>query len=507
MTRTLIPQDWGLQTGAGGALLVGGLRAVDLAQEFGTPLHVLNEARLEETANRFRQSLKATYPGRTSVHYAFKCNSVPAVVETVRRAGLKAEVMSEFELELALRMGYSGEEIIVNGPGKTDRFLFKCLRANVRLVIVDSLSELQALGRIAGDQHRDVNILFRINPDYVPRGLNSGTATASRKGCAFGLDLKAGEPQAALAALRNVNGVRFRGFHFHIGTGIRDPKEYSRAVERLAPLIRDTRAAGRRVEVMDVGGGFASMTTRELTTREFLVYQGFERLPSGLSERADAAFEDFGRVISNALLRIFPADDLPELIAEPGRSIASPNQFLLLTVHRVKERPKVRKWLITDGRLGTVTLPTFYEYHEVFLADEVTRPRTEKVTIIGPVCFASDIVYRNKWMPCVRPGEVLAVMDSGAYFTAQESSFGFARPAVVAVNGNGCRLVRRRESFEDMISRDDTGIPFYGSSDFLVGIHEDRVKFPPLRKGGCRGNRFLGFYSPLTPPFKRRGTA
>jgi diaminopimelate decarboxylase len=454
MARTLKPQDWGLQKEAGGALLVGGFRTVDLAREFGTPLHVLNEARLEETANRFRRSMEAAYPGRTSVHYAFKCNSVPAVVATVRRAGLKAEVMSEFELELALRMGYSGEEIIVNGPGKTDRFLLLCLRANVRLVIVDSLSELQALGSIAGDQNRDVDILFRINPDFVPRGLNSGTATASRKGCAFGLDLKAGEPQAALAALKDMNRVRFRGYHFHIGTGIRDPKEYSRAVERLAPLIRDTRAAGRRVEVVDVGGGFASMTTRELTTREFLVYQAFERLPSGLPRGNDAAFEDFACVISDALLRIFPAGELPELIAEPGRSIASPNQFLLLTVHRVKERPGVRKWLVTDGGLGTVTLPTFYEYHEVFLADKVTRPRTERVTIIGSVCFASDIVYRNKWMPSVRPGEVLAIMDSGAYFTAQESSFGFARPAVVAVSGNGCRLVRRRESFEDMVSRD-----------------------------------------------------
>lgn len=461
MARTLIPQDWGLQTEAEGALLVGGFRAVDLAREFGTPLHVLNEARLEETASGFRQSLEAAYPGRAAVHYAFKCNSVPAVVASVRRAGLKAEVMSEFELELALRMGYPGEEIIVNGPGKTDQFLLQCLRANARLIIVDSLSELQALGRIAGAQHREVDILFRINPDYVPRGLNSGTATASRKGCAFGLDLKAGEPQAALAALRDIIGVRFRGYHFHIGTGIRDPREYSRALERLAPLIRETRAAGHRVEVVDVGGGFASMTTRELTTREFLVYQGFERLPSGLPQGNGAAFADFARAISDALLRIFPADELPELIAEPGRSIASPNQLLLLTVHRVKERPGVRKWLITDGGLGTVTLPTFYEYHEVFLADEVTRPRTEKVTIIGPVCFASDIVYRNKWMPCIRPGEVLAIMDSGAYFTAQESSFGFARPAVVAVNRNGCRLVRRRESYEDMVNRDVIDKPFY----------------------------------------------
>ncbi|MBE3129772.1 MAG: hypothetical protein IMZ54_03515, partial [Acidobacteria bacterium] len=167
-----------------------------------------------------------------------------------------------------------------------------------------------------------------------------------------------------------------------------------------------------------------------------------------------ASFEDFSGEIARALLRIFPGDELPELISEPGRSIASPNQFLLLTVSYVKTRPKVRKWLITDGGLGTVTLPTFYECHEVLLADDVRRPRTENVTIVGPVCFASDIVYRNIRMPEIRPGEIIAIMDSGAYFIAQESSFGFPRPAVVAVKGNTCRLVRRRETFVDLMGRD-----------------------------------------------------
>jgi diaminopimelate decarboxylase len=454
MAKILAPRDWGLRAGTDGALSVGRFRAVDLAREFGTPLHVLNRPRLEETAGHFRGAMESAYPGRVSIHYAFKCNSVPAVVETVLRAGLRAEVMSGFELELARELGYRGEEIIVNGPGKTDAFLHECLRANVRFIIVDSLSELKALAAVAEAQNRGADVLLRVNPDFVPRGLNRGTATAGRKGCAFGLDLKAGEPQAALEMIRKQRRARFHGYHFHIGTGIRDPREYSRAIGRLAPLIRHTRAAGHRVEVMDVGGGFASMTTRELTTREFLVYQGLERLPGGIREGEDAKFEDFAGAISGALLRIFPADELPELIAEPGRSIAGPNQFLLLTVRFVKERRGVRKWLLTDGGLGTVSLPTFYEYHEVFLADEVNRPRTEKVTIVGPVCFASDIVYRNKWMPSVRPGEVLAVMDSGAYFIAQESSFGFARPAVAAVEGDSCRLVRRRESFADMTGRD-----------------------------------------------------
>jgi diaminopimelate decarboxylase len=454
MRRPLEPRDWGLGTDAGGRLMIGAESAAGLARAFGTPLHVLHEERLEATAARFRRSMEAAYPGRTSVHFAFKCNSVPAVIEAVRRAGLKAEVMSPLELELALRLGYRGEDVVVNGPGKTAAFLKTAVESAVRLIAVDSPGELALLNEIARAAGRRVDVLLRVNPDLVPRGMNAGSATGSRKGCAFGFDLKGGEVRRGLGSVRSMPGLRFRGFHFHVGTGIRDTKAHARVLDRLAPLFRETRAAGFGVDIVDVGGGFASPTAREMTSRELLVYQGLERLPAGVSAGDCGSFEDFSGEIAGALLRIFNGSELPELISEPGRSIAGPNQLLLLTVSHVKTRPKVRKWLITDGGLGTVTLPTFYECHEVLLADDDRRPRTERVTIVGPVCFASDIVYRNIRMPEVRAGETIAVMDSGAYFIAQESSFGFPRPAVVAVNRDGGRLVRRRETFADMTGRD-----------------------------------------------------
>jgi diaminopimelate decarboxylase len=142
MIRTLAPKDWGLTTGPAGGLHLGGIRATDLARSFGTPLHVLDERRLEATAVRFRQGAAEAYSGRTSVHYAFKCNSVPAVLRTVRGAGLKAEVMSALELDLALSLGFEGRDIIVNGPCKTDEFLKACLACGARLVNVDSLEGL-----------------------------------------------------------------------------------------------------------------------------------------------------------------------------------------------------------------------------------------------------------------------------------------------------------------------------------------------------------------------------
>jgi diaminopimelate decarboxylase len=465
MKNPLHPRDWGLGAGPTGELLVGDCSTVDLAKIYGTPLHVVNEQRLEETARHFRRATERFYPGRTFVHYAFKCNSVPAIIKLVQRAGLKAEVMSEFELDLALHLGYGGDAIVVNGPCKTDAFLRKCLEKQVRFIVVDSLDELKALGSICASENRHAAILLRVNPDYTPERMNSGSATGSRRGCAFGLDLKGGELTSGLRLLLGMKNVQFFGFHFHIGTGIRSPEDYVRALRCLKTLVPLAGAQGLPVKVVDVGGGFPSPTSREMTSRELLIYQAFSRLPSAANDPSRPSFEDFAGAIGSAIMTYFPDSGLPELLFEPGRSIVSANQLLLLTVHRVKDRPRVRKWLITDGGLGTVTLPTFYEYHEVLLANDVRRPRTEKVTISGPACFAADTVYLNKPMPKVAPGEVLAVMDSGAYFTALESSFGFPHPAIIAANGKTHRLIRRAESFSDMIGRDVIEKSIQGKED------------------------------------------
>lgn len=299
-----------------------------------------------------------------------------------------------------------------------------------------------------------VNVLLRVNPDYVPRGMNYGSATGSRKGCAFGLDLKGGEVDRALQLLKNFTAVSFKGFHFHVGTGIRDIRDHAATLSCLPSLVGKAEQAGQRVRIVDVGGGIASMTTREFTSFEMLRYQVFDTLPPYLNYQEGPVIADFIRAISNAVVDAFPHSELPALIYEPGRCIASANQFLLLTIHRVKSRPGVGTWLIADGGLSTVTLPTFYEHHEVILANDTHRSLTAKNTIIGPACFAGDIIYRNKLLPAIREGEVIAVMDTGAYFTGLESSFGFYRPAIVGVDKGKSHFIRSRETFNDCIKRD-----------------------------------------------------
>jgi diaminopimelate decarboxylase len=452
--QPLSPRAWDLRISQTGELCVGNCRIVDLAKEYDTPLHVINEKRLHKTAQNFIRRFELSYPGKVSVHYAFKCNSLPFVVRQLRIAGLQAEVVTEFELDLALHLGYTGEQIVVNGPCKTSQFLRKCIDNRVRIMVVDSLDELVTLKTIISASKYTTDILLRINPDFIPKGMNKGSATASRQGCSFGLDLKGNEVSTALNILKKSPHIPFKGYHFHIGTGIRHPRDHAKALNRLSEIFTLTKKLGFAIEIMDVGGGFASATSRQMSTIEMLRYEGFNRLPKWIPTEHEPTFSDFAEEISRSMKQLFKEEKLPELIVEPGRCITSANQMLLLTVHYVKNRPGVGKWLITDGGLGTVSLPTYYEYHEIFLCNDVHRLPTERVTIIGPACFASDIVYRNKMMPEVSPGEIIAIMDSGAYFTALESSFGFPHPAVVSVNSDGHSLVRRREKFKDMINRD-----------------------------------------------------
>jgi diaminopimelate decarboxylase len=454
MNHVIGPEAWGLHAFPGGELAIGNHGLTGLAEEYGTPLHIIHENLLMKNAGAFRKAVLRSYPGRSSVFYAMKCNSVPAVVDAVLREGTGLEVMTEYELLLALHLGCPGSNIIVNGPCKTPAFLDRCIDAGVRFVIVDSIPEMHTLNARSLSRGARTEVLFRVNPDYTPQGMNRGTATGSRRGCAFGLDLRGGEVESAMDELARLPGIRFTGFHLHIGTGVRNPADYARALRCLDTLKKCAAGGGRRVQVIDVGGGFAAPLTREFGTKEFLLYQALGILPGPPGENACPAPEVFASAIAEAVGRSFTADELPELICEPGRCIASPAQFLLLTVHYVKDRPGAGRWLIADGGLSTVTLPTFYEYHEIFLCNDVTRPRTVRSTITGPACFAGDVIYRNKLMPDVLPGDVLALMDTGAYFTAMESSFGFARPAIAAVNGASCRLVRARETFDDMVARD-----------------------------------------------------
>jgi diaminopimelate decarboxylase len=447
-------KGWGLDASNSGELIIGGCNSLDLGKIYETPLHIVNEARLVATAESFLRTIKLRYPGEVSVHYAFKCNPVPGIIKIIKEQGIKAEVMSEYELKLALKLGYTGNDIVVNGPFKTDRLITVCLENNIRFINVDSLFELEKIDCICNNLAKNAEVLLRINPDFVPSGMNSGSASGSRTGSPFGLDLRGGEVMAALEKIKGMKRIIFRGFHFHIGSGIQNPDDYNKTLQGLKKILRDTVNAGFNVDILDIGGGLGIPNSREMTTLELLFYQAFGFLNSGGRTNRKVCFSHFADSVTRGVLSLFDNKKIPELILEPGRCLTGPNQLLLLKIHQVKDRKGLKKWLVADAGIGTLTMPTYYEHHEVILCNDIRRKAAEKVTITGPGCFSADVVYRNKVMPKVAAGEMIAILDSGAYFTSWESSFGFPRPAIVSVADGRHSLIRKRESFDHMISLD-----------------------------------------------------
>lgn len=446
---------WDLEADVNGELIFGGCNTVQLSELYGTPLHIVNEARLKRTAESFIEAVKSKFPGKISVHFAFKCNPVPGIIKIIKSAGLKAEVMSEPELLLALKLGYSGNEIVVNGPYKTGQLINACLENDIRFINIDSLFELEQVNQFCNTLNKNASVLLRINPDFVPAGMNKGSATSGRNGSPFGLDLKGGEVVRALDMIKEMKRIHFGGFHIHIGSGIQNTNDYRRAISKLKDIVIYAWQSGFNIEVLDVGGGLGVPDSREMTTMELLLYQAFNYLPYNSYHNNNISFDRFADSVTSGVFDLFKNRQLPELIFEPGRCIASPNQLLVLKIHQVKERRGIKKWLISDAGIGTLTMPTFYEHHEIILCNDVNRKLSGRVTITGPGCFSADVVYRNKPMPQITPGEVIAIMDSGAYFTSWESSFGFPRPAIVSVNDGMHRTIREREKFENMISLDN----------------------------------------------------
>jgi diaminopimelate decarboxylase len=449
------PRQWGFGLAGDGSLAIGGVSTTLLANEFETPLHVVDEAGLRARARTFRRAFEAGYPAPVRVHYALKCNSTPGVVRMILEEGLRPEVGTGFEWSLARRLGASPGEIIVNGPNKGP-LLRDAIADGAGLIVLDGMQDLEETRSAALRMGSRARVLIRINPDRVPRGMNRASATGSRRHSVFGFDWARGECDEAIRRIAESSALQLAGFHCHVGTGIQRTEDYDAPARILVGCLAAARRAGLDPDVLDLGGGFGVGTSRELNTAEFLLYQSVGRLPSAPEPARFPAPAAFAREIRRAILAACRREDIPppRLLLEPGRAIVSGADALLVRVGAIKERPGAGAWAITDGGAGTVAFPLYYEFHEILRCRAPGARRSRRYTLVGPACFSADWLGRNRRMPPLVPGDVLAICDAGAYFSSLESNFGFPRPPVVAVRDGVARTLRRRETFGDMVARD-----------------------------------------------------
>jgi diaminopimelate decarboxylase len=451
----LRPELWGLNVNDKDHLVIGGCDTIELADEYGTPLYIVHEERLRENYVRINTAFKSRY-SEVEIYYSYKTNCIPAVLEVLHESGAKAEVISGYELWLALKLGVHPDSIIFNGPNKTDNELLTAIKHGIKLINADSISEIARINQIADKLGTKANVGVRICPGIVPKGMNPGTATGSKKSH-FGVDLESGEALEAFEKAAKANNINILGMHCHIGSGVKDTKPYMKAVEKMLKLAAEIKNKLQvDVQYLDLGGGYGTPCHQDMSGLQFLSYLIFNRMPTTPSPESTPTIDHFAEKITQTIKNCCREYDLtePNLIIEPGRYLTGDTQVLLLRVGGIKERKGLTKYVLTDGGMFSTSLMVWVEYHKVFVANKMSAEDYEKYMIFGRVCTTADWLYKNIKLSKLEINDVLAVMDTGAYFIPTSSNFSYPRPPILMVKDRKAQIIREGESYDDLIRKD-----------------------------------------------------
>ena len=418
-------------------LLIGGVPASKLAKKFGTPLYVYSEDALVERMREYVRSFAAVYPD-TAVAYAGKAYLTMRMARLVAQEGLFLDTASGGELYIALQAGFPPGRILLHGNNKSAKELEMAVVSGVGRVVVDNLDELDRLQRIARKQRRVQNVLLRLTPGIDPHTHKYlATGEISSK---FGFAMH-GENHftAAMQALKSPN-LNLLGFHCHIGSQIFD----SRPFEAAARVMVDFAAAfrektGMTAKELDLGGGLGVKYTPDVEADPPSPADYLSRLADEVKRRA--AELDF---------------PLPRLFVEPGRSIVAAAGVTLYTVGSVKELPNGETVVAVDGGMADNPRPMLYGAK--YQAVPAMPPRSSElraVRVVGKHCEEGDTLIARAELPPLRPGDVLAVLVSGAYQYSMRSNYNaLPNPAVVHVADKQPFLVVERQKYRDIIAKE-----------------------------------------------------
>ncbi len=409
----------------GGHLTISGHDTVELAERFGTPLYVTDEGRIRENFRRLAGALTARYQ-KVRVLYAAKANGNLAIFRALASMGAGADVFSAGELTLALAAGMRPKTLLFNGSSKSPSDLALAVKKGVK-VSVDSLDELQQLNAAAGAAERTVDIAFRVNPSIdVPTHPKIATGLATSK---FGIP--AGEILDAYREALTLEQINPTGIHCHIGSQILAVEPFAREVEVLIDVASDLIDIGIDLSFIDIGGGLGIPYRREI-----------DRAPTP---------EDYAGAVMPVFLRgIRDLGIEPELWVEPGRWLVADSTILLSRVNSVKTAHKT--FANIDAGFNLLVRPTMYDsYHEVVAANRADAPPIREYSIAGPICETGDILAKDRMLPELSAGDIIALLDAGAYGFAMSSQYN-SRPrcAEVLLAGEKVALMRRAETVDDL---------------------------------------------------------
>jgi len=406
-----------------GELYVDGVSAVELAKKFDTPLYVISEKRIKENYNRLKKALDSNYD-KVRIYYAAKANSNLSVLKILENLEAYLDVVSPGEVSIALASGFPPDRIMFTGTSvRTDELEF-LVNSNVT-INVDSLSQLDRLLKLQVPEILSV----RVNPE-VGAGMHNHVITAGKES-KFGL-----WETDALKAYKTAKkaGVKRFGIQMHVGSGVLDVKPFLQAFEKLLSVAKKAHSQlGIEFEFVDMGGGLG------------VPYKPEEK-------ELDLA------VFSEKLLSLFKShltkDGLgaPIFCVEPGRYLVADASILLTAVNTVKTTP-FKRFIGVDAGFNTLIRPTMYgSYHPIVVANNLNAPEEETCDVVGPICESGDALARDRRLPKIEEGDLLAVLNAGAYGYAMSSQYNSRpRAAEVLVNGGKVTLVREREQLDDLV--------------------------------------------------------
>jgi len=424
-----------------GRLCIGGCDLVQLAEHFGTPLYVYDETSILARARTFRTALEGAYRGKATVCYASKAYTAPWLLALLRDEGLGLDVASAGELFVAVRSNFPRDRIYFHGNNKSADELKAALHEKVGRIVVDNLEEAALLGRLAQERGVQQAVLLRVSPSvdaHTHDHLKTG-----RLDTKFGLGIESGVAEHGVLEILKWPSLDLRGYHAHIGSQIHELDPYEAAVARLFEFAAEMKTKhGVLLHEISPGGGFGVRYT----------------MADPATKPVDT-IRNLADVISTAA-RNARIDPLPDLTIEPGRSIVGPSAVAVYRVGSVKRIPAGRTYVAVDGGMADNIRPTAYgaKYSAVLANRVEDRTGIADVAIAGKYCETGDVLIQHVELPLPRVGDVVAIPTAGAYHLAMESNYNMAlRPAVVVVAKGRARLVRRRETFQDLLDTDVSG--------------------------------------------------
>ena len=400
-----------------------------LADKYGTPLYIYSFEIIQERHHLFDRAFRDV---PHTICYSVKANSNLSVLRLLAKRGCGFDVVSGGELERVLAADRKAvRKVVFSGVGKTREELTAGLKAGIFLFNVESESELWTLAECAGRMHTIAPIALRVNPDvaaethpYISTGLHKHK---------FGVAIS--EARALYAKASATRYLKVRGVSVHIGSQITDATPFGEAMSRVGDLVRELRRDGHKIDYVDAGGGLG--------------------IPYEKSQSPEFAEQvaDYARALAEPLRGL----DI-HLLLEPGRSIIGPAGILLTSVI-YKKANHGKRFLIVDAAMNDLIRPALYNaYHQIIPVtchwDDWTK--TEVADIVGPVCETGDFFARDRELPVVAEGELLAILDAGAYGMVQSSNYNTRpRPAEVLVSRKSAKLIRRREKISDLLRLED----------------------------------------------------